>query len=531
MRQSKWAAPGWFQEGMPPGVHSPAAPRRSLGTVAGALCLMIGLMAPLLGACSMEPGPTALPTQTDVFDSAWGTWEIYASDWRGFDGALPPALQGATEYRIEIAVSENLERIQGSQRLRYTHRDDEPATEIFLRLFPNIAGGELVITNITVDGEPVEPVLEAQGSSLRVPLQTPLRRGDASELALDFELEIPRTMAGNYGLFGYFEGVLVLDTFYPMVPVFEEGRWHAKLPAPKGDLTFNDASFYLVRVHAPEALVLVGSGVEIERDTIDGKQVVTYAAGPARDFYLAASPDFRVWSAMESDVQVNSYAPEEREARARQALEIGAAALRSFERHFGPYPYREMDLAATPMKALGIEYPGMMGIAQSLYDPEAWIRNLPSAVYFESTVAHEVAHQWFYNLVGNDQSAEPWLDEAMAQYATYLYFLDTYGEQAAEDYWRSWEERWGRVDRADIPIGLPAAAYEGAAYGAIVYGRGPLFLQELREAIGEQVFAEFLHRYTAEHAWRIATAESFKLLVEETCQCDLTPLFEAWVWH
>ncbi len=249
--------------------------------------LLLGLMVVLLGACT--PGsvsPTVL-TPVDVFDTPWRTLGFYTRDWREDGRDWPPALQGATEYRLEVTIPEDLQRLQARERLRYTHRDDEPATEIFLRLFPNIAGGELVISNLTVDGEPVEPVLEAQGSSLRVPLQTPLRRGDASELALDFELEIPRTMAGNYGLFGYFEGVLVLDTFYPMVPVFEEGRWHAKLPAPNGDLTFNDASYYMVRVHVPEALVLVGSGVEIERDAIDGKQVVTYAAGPARDFYMA----------------------------------------------------------------------------------------------------------------------------------------------------------------------------------------------------------------------------------------------------
>jgi len=77
---------------------------------------------------------------------------------------------------------------------------------------------------------------------------------------------------------------------------------------------------------------------------------------------------------------------------------------------------------------------------------------------------------------------------------------------------------------------LPAGAYEGAEYGAIIYGRGPLFLLELRDTMGAEAFERFLKRYAAEHAWRIATAECFKLLAEDICGCDLTSLFEAWVW-
>jgi len=157
------------------------------------------------------------------------------------------------------------------------------------------------------------------------------------------------------------------------------------------------------------------------------------------------------------------------------------------------------------------------------------VGGLPSRVILEAAVAHEVAHQWIYNVVGNDQVDEPWLDEALAQYLTMLYYADVYGEEGARAFRSALMGRWDRVDRADIPIGMPTGSYEGAEYAAIVYGRGPLFVETLAEKMGQEKFEQFLRGYYAVHKWGIATRDSFQQLAEAACECDLAPLFEAWV--
>jgi aminopeptidase N len=144
-------------------------------------------------------------------------------------------------------------------------------------------------------------------------------------------------------------------------------------------------------------------------------------------------------------------------------------------------------------------------------------------------VAHEVGHQWFYSVLGNDQIDEPWLDESLTQHVTYLYFVDTYGEENAEGFRQSFLGRWDRVDRADIPVGLPAGDYSGAEYSAIVYGRGPLFFDALKAEMGEQDFDAFLRDYYQENKWDIATGAELKAMAEEHCGCDLTPLFAQWI--
>jgi aminopeptidase N len=110
-----------------------------------------------------------------------------------------------------------------------------------------------------------------------------------------------------------------------------------------------------------------------------------------------------------------------------------------------------------------------------------------------------------------------------------LYYADTYGEQGAAAYRASWAQRWERVGRAEIPIGMPTGSYTPQEYGAIVYGRGPLFLDALAAKLGQAQFDRFLRDYYQSHQWGIATRAEFQQLAETHCNCDLAPLFEEWV--
>jgi aminopeptidase N len=197
-----------------------------------------------------------------------------------------------------------------------------------------------------------------------------------------------------------------------------------------------------------------------------------------------------------------------------------------FNTRFGTYPFSEFDVVATPTLALGVEYPGIVAMAQRLYPPQTEY----SLDYLESTMAHEVSHQWFYSVVGNDQLDEPWLDEAMAQYATLLYWTDLYGQGGYEGFRGSLESRWERVEDADIAVGMPVASYTAKEYGAIVYGRGPLFVETLANRMGVRAFDAFVKDYYQTFKWGIATTEGFKHLAESHCRCDLTSLFEEWVY-
>ena len=92
------------------------------------------------------------------------------------------------------------------------------------------------------------------------------------------------------------------------------------------------------------------------------------------------------------------------------------------------------------------------------------------------------------------------------------------------------DSRWARVDHADIPIGLPVAAYEGLEYGAIVYGRGPLFVDDLAEIVGVDDFDEFLSDYANRFRFGIVTTDDYRVLAEVHCGCDLGDIFTSDVY-
>ena len=487
---------------------------------------------PVKPAATQEPAPasTAAPSVRQPFDGKWDDRAVFEAGLTRAERKALAQLPGASIYHIDLQIADDLASLQGRQQVRYTNQESKPLDAIYFQLFPTMYGGKSAVSAVKVDGQEAQAVYESRDSTVKVPLPAPLQPGKQVVVQMEFKVSLPREMGGSYGLFGYLDGILVLDGFYPAIPAYDDAGWHAGALPPNADSTYMDASFYLVRVTAPARLTLAASGIEINRERKENNQVVTLAAGPARDYYIAGSERFTVVSETLGETKVNSYAFKERTEGTRLALRAAVGSLKSFNTRFGAYPYTEFDVVSTPMLASGIEYPGIVGINHTYYDTGGTFSGVPAPVMIESVVAHEVGHQWFYNVVGSDQINEPWLDEAVDQYVTGLYFLDAYGKSGYDGYRSTWQSRWERVSRADIPIGMPAEKYQGKEYGAIVYGRGPLFVEALAEKMGQATFDKFLRDYYQSNQWGIGDTAAFVRLAEKHCQCDLTALFNEWVY-
>lgn len=493
------------------------------------LCLCLLLISCTFLQPTAAPTPT-LPSGSDPLQTPWDDRSIFKEGLVASEQSVLDALEGASIYHIEFNIADDLYHVTGTEEVRYTNAEDVPLNEVRFRLFPNILGGEMTISNLAADGEPVEPRYELENSLMTVPFSVPLGPGQSVVLQMDFGVTVPQTLESNYGVLAYAEDVLALAHAYPMITVYDDEGWNAEIPPQTGDVTYADASFYIVRVNAPTDVVLVTSGRQISHAAAGDAQTLVVASGPARDFYLVASPLYEEVSQTFGEVTIRSYAPERSGNGAQMALEVAANSIEDFSAIYAPYPYTELDIVSTPTLALGIEYPGMIAITSRIYTVNSNYRGAPASVYMESTVAHEVGHQWFYNLVGDDQLDDPWLDEALAQFATLQYYANEYGASGEEGFRNSLESRWASVGYADIPIGMPVAAYSGQEYGAIVYGRGPLFFVALRDQMGQEDFDQFIKEYTESLSWDIATPEILKTMAEEHCTCDLTPLFEVWVY-
>jgi len=508
--------------------------------------LILALIALLLAGCTSsaaveteEPAEADSPPENQVgtsildedafFEHPYDDMAVYEAGLVTDEQPVLAHVGDLTTYRISLFVEDNLYQLHGRQLVRYTNMEETALDGIYFRLYANLFGGTITVSDLTADGTSVEGTLEMEDSALWVKLPQPLAPGETVDLAMNFELELPQEMGGNYGLFSSYDERMLLHVSYPVIPVFDDEGWNVEVPPTYGDVSFFDAAMYMVRVEAPEGLIWVGTGVEIARGDEDGRDVRLFASGPARDFYIAASPRFEVIETQVGETTVRSFAFENRQTGSDAALTVAANAIASYSARFGLYPYTEFDIVGAPMEAWGMEYPGATAISDTLYDTEAYYGDTPAIVYLEGTVAHEVAHQWFFNLVGTDQVDEPWMDEAIVQYATGLYFLDQYGEEGYSGFQASWYDRWDRVDRSEIPIGQPVSEYPGASYSAIIYGRGPLFIEALAREMGQDVFNDFILAYSKANRWDTAYPDELRAMAEEACECDLSILFADWV--
>ncbi|MCC7353557.1 MAG: M1 family metallopeptidase [Anaerolineae bacterium] len=440
------------------------------------------------------------------------------------------ALSSLSRYDITVRLDPDQRLITAQMQVRYTNTETKTLDSLAFRLFANypprftaLEGG-IDVTNVQVDGRAVAARLAVTNTVLWLPLSPPLAPGETITVALAFSETVPLGPGGAYGAFSAAGGIFALAHFYPLIPAYDEEGWHVELGPAIGDLTYPDAALYHVRVTAPSDVMVVASGNLVnEEKHRDNTTTWTLVGGPMRDFYIVASRAYRVRRVQVGRVVISSYYLPGDEAGGERALEVAARSLRIFEERFGPYPYAELEVAATPTLAGGIEYPGVIVINQRGYkSPETG---------FNGTVAHEVAHQWWYGLVGNNQVKEPWLDEALAQYSFLLYIEDTAGPAAAALVRaQSFESVYqaGLRDGWDRPIGLPVASYNDD-YGPIVYAKGPLFFQALRDELGDDLFFGFLRRYFATYRYRNVTGREFLALAEAFTQRDLEPLYDKWV--
>ena len=313
--------------------------------------------------------------------------------------------------------------------------------------------------------------------------------------------------------------------FYPAIAVYDDEGWDREIPPTYGDATYLDIALYQVHLTVPTAMTVAASGSLIEsQDNSDGTKTLTLATGPMRDFYIAMAEDFQVASQVVDGITVNSYFPPDLAEGGQAALRYAVDALALFNQRFGPYPYAEFDVVATPTTAGGVEYPGIVVIAEGLYGQQGG--------FFEHATVHEVAHQWWYGLVGNDQIDAPWLDESLTNYSAALYWEEVHGTEIGAQVIDSFfEEPYeaARENGGDRAITGSVSEYTEAQYGAIIYGKGPLFFNALRQELGDELYFEIMQTYLARYKYKNATQQNLIETLEQTSDQNIASLLETWL--
>lgn len=253
------------------------------------------------------------------------------------------------------------------------------------------------MTALTLDGSTgAVPVRRPDPSTLVVPLGRTVPAGQAIDVHLAWTLRLPGTRDDRISRTG---DAIRLGSFFPIL-AWEPGHGWSRTPptTSHAEASMAPAADLALRVTTAPGLQVVATGVL----GADG----WWRASGARDAAVSIGR-FRTAS---TTITIDGGGPVA--VTAAVAAGIGespdaylarvARALRVFSARYGPYPWPSYTVVLTPGLVGGIEYPTM-----AMQGPGSGGRSTP----------HEVAHQWFYALVGNDQGRDPWLDEGLASWA------------------------------------------------------------------------------------------------------------------
>lgn len=445
------------------------------------------------------------------------------------------------QYAISATVDVDALVLTGTARIVVPNTSTDPWPNLVFRLYPMLShyGGNMVVMSALVNGKPGTFDYTNDNTALRVDLDRPLLPKQSVTVELSWRLDIPQwaDQSSVYALFGSSQEMLSLPLFYPALavyqpgPVIGSGRWWMLDGSERGDSAFSAASLFAVTLTLPVEWVPVTSGTLLTTtlvaapgmtQTLAQHSIVT---GPSREFMIHASPLFESVSSDVYGTHITSYYLPGQEVAGKAALKYTQQALAIYSDRFGEYPFTDMRVAPAPTAFRGMEYPQLMLLGIELYT--RFRENL------ELLAAHEMAHQWWYNIVHNDPVTEPWLDEALAEYSMKIYMEAMRGEDDAGLFQ---VQRWQtpleglKGKGQDTTVNQPVADFlNGSQYETIVYGKGALFYDRIRDAVGARPFDRFLHNYLESNRWGTIDTDSWLAALRDLPDPTLGPLFEQWI--
>jgi aminopeptidase N len=220
---------------------------------------------------------------------------------------------------------------------------------------------------------------------------------------------------------------------------------------------------------------------------------------------------------------------------AKAILDLHAAAIRWLEDYTGiPYPFGKFDFFAVPAFQFGgMEHPGAIWYrADGLMLDEAPSRN--QELGRASLIAHETTHMWFGDLVTMRWFNDVWMKEVFANFMAAKIAGPSFPDIDLNlRFFQAYLPSAYGVDRTaganPIRQDLENLRDAGSLYGAIIYQKAPVVMQQLENLVGESTFRDGLRRYLAEHKYANATWPDLISILDELSPEDLAAWSHAWV--
>lgn len=413
----------------------------------------------------------------------------------------PAAGKSSVDYKIDAVLDYYSKQIEVDQTIQVRDWLDgihEMALVIEVNRYTN--GFEL--HTLEVDHTAVKEY-SLDGNQLRFNLPENLIDSGSAEIHLTYTVYLPQIPPPSEFYkpqpYGYTDRQVNLVDWYAFVPPMDENKdWIIHKPPIFGEAMVYPAADYEINLtienYSLPLIVAASSPAEQNNNTY------SFSLKAARTFAISISPYYSVVESKVNGISVRSYAFNGYENQNRMALQNAAEALALFSELYGPLPLKSVSIVQADFLD-GMEYDGLYFVSKAFYD----LYDGTVQGYLSLITVHEMAHQWWFGVVGNDQALEPWLDEGFATFGELQYIERFYPE--LEDWW--WSYRVNYYDPKG-PIDLSIYDYSSfEAYRNAVYLRGALFLNDIRAEIGDEAFDRAMRQYYEGNQHKIAHKEDF----------------------
>jgi hypothetical protein len=464
----------------------------------------------LVASCSSAPGPSSRPAQqvealTDAptpqprpVATASSSFGPEATSGPVHYTALVPgtvnrsSLAVSATYRVNAAISVGTGALDVTTLIRA--RNDSGAAIDRLELNTIAARlGDIRVTEATVDDLPVEPRISDQ--TLRVPLGGVLPDGAATTVRISYRATLRQGLDGSDWMFTRSGGTLALYRWIPWISQAvpfarpNDGDPFVTTTSPRVD----------VELLTDRRMVLAGPSAAIARFDAGSGYAWSFSASDVRDVSVILAPDFHITSGVANGIPVRAYT-RPGGMSGSQLIALARDALMSEARQLGvPYPWTVLAVVET-RGGHGLESPGLI-----------WIPRTVDTLNRTYLVYHETAHQWFYGLVGNNQQAEPFADEAAAD----LLARTELGTL-----------RSSRCPREDLDN--PITAYSDACYYEVVYVQGGGVLDGIRRQMGTSRFWSAMGGYLEDNRFGFGGTRMLLDALRAASPVNLLPTLRTW---
>jgi hypothetical protein len=412
----------------------------------------------------------------------------------------PPRTHLETGERYEVVATLDVSagRLDAVETIRLSNPAGLPLSYVNLNVQPRAFGYYQAAGDVTVDGEPARTSWTTR-TNLRVELPAPLDPGSSASLRLPFRLTVGSAGGAFTARLSRDRGVISFGQWLPMISpehdIYAVGDPRITRSADRIRLELTSTS--LLPRHAVACPGLVeapaGSGTrwvcEIEN---------------ARDFSFVVNPRFRLTERTVGGARLRVYTET---VTGERTADLAQDALTRLEPLYGQYPWPDLVLAEVGADGgFSMEYPAAIHLTRT-------------KVVDTYVLYHEVAHQWFYAQLGNDQQREPWLDEAFADFTARHLMGSGSRDQCSTRPVDSSVFAW------------PAGPTSGGdwlscdGYFHTVFYKGSEFLYAIRSAMGDAAFFGALREHIARNRFGTTTTRRLLDHFQESTDADLAPIF------